>query len=748
MRIKHRGAKTYTGLDFDVAKSALQKYIRRSDWDKVALIIADIERVSMVDDTDIAEQYVAEMNALPSHGKDFVVKNVQTRAKSMRTNMINRLFVIASEDISIANDNATEYVWKWVGGRRSVDIPLIDMIRAGVYLARSQKLRIISDYKTIHMLPPYYWKSPAQKVQCLKANEALKELFPFMRHTRNCSWITALEQGDVHNFFHALGQAMLEVDNPFTVLDQLADKLPRSALNTLYKKMTHVERPLYLYHAALRHMMRDDLTESHIPMDDIDPEYVESVKDRLEMGSIQIDDFCKDRHTGAGAGCTTEQFAVEGAYVADLDRTHYKWNYHVIYVLFKMLLDDIYVGRTPDIMVKLSEISHRFLEQVVPVKPDLSPVEHISTDIPQYQFLVDFYESKGIKMTLAQAERIFNGDKIPVKSRTKAKAVAKPKARAMQAINSKSKTNAQCIGDGHLKARVRARVRVQVQGRIPSVPAESDSEINPGSESAMFDPIARAQIATSAGKTDVYFAVLRHDFADWKAGERVVVKGPYRSGDTGCQYAIALNEWKAALGLPFIQHIACTQLIPDMWTDVNGLGVRYGMKAADRQRLQTFMISDDLLKNVDPLPRKEKSSLKWENTVVVDFDHPKIRANYWNMIKHWPKLSQEEQARLIAYHVIRYSVGIGDLADRNFLLIEGTVYALDEDAPKKGILNHPGKLLKTKRAALIRSWIERPDNWSMLYDILLRLSDVPPPSPLVFKKFSLDQGSIIELFQD
>lgn len=775
MRVKHRGAKTYTGLDFDVAKSALQKYIRRGNWDKVALIIADIERVSMLDDTDIAEDYVEEMNALPKHGSDYKVKNVQSRAKSMRTNMINRLYVIASEDISIANGNASEHVWKWLGGKKTMDIPLVNMVRAGVYLARSPKLRIISEYKTIHMLPPYYWKSPAQRMKCLQANLELKDLFPFMGPTRDVSWSTALEEGDVHNFFHALGQAMLSTDNPSSVSDRLVGKLPRSALISIYRKMTHAEQPLYLYHAALRHMLRDELEEPDIQMDDIDAAYVEGLQARLAEGEIEIDDFCRDRHTGAGAGCTTEQFAMEGAHVEDLDREHYKWNYHVMYVLFKMVLDDIYKGKTPDVLSKLHGISPEFLDRVAPMPPVLPALDKEDAG-PQYQFLVDYYESRGVTVSLAQAEHLFNdGTPTPApvqpKPRARAKARAKPKARpAPKApqpeedivpvrVRAKAVPRVkECTGDGALKVRIRAKaiprrkapsqVKTRVRKtRAPAPEEQGHPEFNVESESAMFTPISRAQIGTGAGKTDVYFAVLNRDFAEWKKGERVVVKGPYRANDRGCQYAAALNEWKEALGLPFIPRIVCAQYAPDQWPDVNGLGVRYGLSGAARQRLYPFMISDDLLAHVDPLPLKQHSSKTWESTTVVDFGHASIKGHHWDMIKHWPGLSREEQARLVAYHVIRHCVGIGDLADRNFLLINGVVFPLDEDAPKKGALSLPGKLLNVRRAALIRKWLDNDVNWEVLSSILRQIERVPPPSPLAFKKISPDRETIINLFQ-
>ena len=173
MKIKYRGATLYSGNDFGEVKSALQKYIRRGNTEQVRRILTDVSKFSILDTPEIVSKYVEHMNGLPAHGKDYVVKNVTSRLKAMRTNIKNRLIVSASEDIGIANRDAPAMVDKYLKEKDG-------LIKVGVYLARCQKSRLLSDYKTWYLVPPYYWKGVAQKEKYLKGHHVMKELFPMM----------------------------------------------------------------------------------------------------------------------------------------------------------------------------------------------------------------------------------------------------------------------------------------------------------------------------------------------------------------------------------------------------------------------------------------------------------------------------------------------------------------------------------------------------------------------------------------
>jgi hypothetical protein len=775
LNIKYRGAKTYSGLDFDIAKSALQKYIRRGDWMMAAKIAADMSLVSLVDDKEHAQQYVAFMNAKPNHGKDYDVLQVQRRSKAMKTNLINRLIVIASEDVSIANRDAPEVIAQLLLNNRST----LNIVKAAVYLARSPKLRILSEYKTIYLLPPYYWKSDSLKTKYINAHAELINLFPFMKATRITTWQQALHDKEVKTFFYYLGQEMLDSDSD-KVLSELKSMLPVSALTRFYSKMKHAEKPLYLYHAALLFMLGKTVPQHSVLTNDIDQSFV----DELDLSPYTVDDFCIDRHTGSGAGCSVTQFAMVGALVTNRDKIHFQWNMLLIYVLFKMIMDDLDSGKSitePHIISMINSLDHKFLETILPEKTYMDSLGFPAG--PQYQFIVDYYDSRGINIDLEQAASMFNSTslsqdpvpvpvpvpvsvpQVPLKIVGKLKTADVPKGELVAKVKRvgiiKSKTS--CVGDiiGHtMPMPIPIPIPTKLVGKPTKLvgvvprpkpkpkpkalpPQEQPVNAYTDLESSLFTPIARAQIGTSHSKSDVYFAVLKVDFKQWKHGDRVVVKGPYKN-NMGCQYAKALSEWKKHLGLPYIRNIECIELIPDLWSNVKGLGIRYALQ--QRNAPHYFMISDDLLASVDPLPTIIKESKSWEPVYVVDFAHSSIKKQYWNMVKDWPSLSNYEKMRLVGYFIVRYLAGIGDLADRNFLLIEGTVYGIDEDAPNKGVLGLPGKLLNVKRALLIRQWLSKDTNWDILEQFLNDLDDVLPPKLLVINKMILSRENITNLF--
>jgi hypothetical protein len=159
----------------------------------------------------------------------------------------------------------------------------------------------------------------------------------------------------------------------------------------------------------------------------------------------------------------------------------------------------------------------------------------------------------------------------------------------------------------------------------------------------------------------------------------------------------------------------------------------------------SFMVSDDLLSSVEELPTKLHESKMWEPTKVVDYDRlPNFK---WHMVEDWPRLSQEARAEFIFYLIIRYIAGIGDLADRNFLVIGDRVYGLDEDAPNKGVLGQPGRMLKKQRSQLIVSWLSIDANWTLLSRLLKQMEEQPIPANLFKNSVNTkDRIEIIRLF--
>ena len=105
------GSKTYSGLDFDVVKSALQKYIRRNVPEKAVLAAIELYRLNEVD------------------------------ASSVVTNLYGRLAIIAAEDVGPGNLPLVLAVLKYV---RTNDHDIDRLVNIVRLLAASPKTRIMS----------------------------------------------------------------------------------------------------------------------------------------------------------------------------------------------------------------------------------------------------------------------------------------------------------------------------------------------------------------------------------------------------------------------------------------------------------------------------------------------------------------------------------------------------------------------------------------------------------------------------
>jgi hypothetical protein len=107
--------------------------------------------------------------------------------------------------------------------------------------------------------------------------------------------------------------------------------------------MTHREKPIYLYHAALLLVRRNEIAwASQIPV--IDTPMIEVNKlytDHLYGGKMGIDDYVLDLHTRAGkrGDHDLENFALEGAFVKNENRNFLNKDYREIYILLKRELD-------------------------------------------------------------------------------------------------------------------------------------------------------------------------------------------------------------------------------------------------------------------------------------------------------------------------------------------------------------------------------------------------------------------------
>jgi hypothetical protein len=107
--------------------------------------------------------------------------------------------------------------------------------------------------------------------------------------------------------------------------------------------MTHREKPIYLYHAILLLVRRNEIDweseppESGIPMAVV----IKLYGDHLHGGKMKIDDYVLDIHTHGGkrGPDSMRKFAMEGAFVQNENEAFLNKDYRDIYILMKEELD-------------------------------------------------------------------------------------------------------------------------------------------------------------------------------------------------------------------------------------------------------------------------------------------------------------------------------------------------------------------------------------------------------------------------
>ena len=216
---------------------------------------------------------------------------------------------------------------------------------------------------------------------------------------------------------------------------------------------------------------------------------------------------------------------------------------------------------------------------------------------------------------------------------------------------------------------------------------EDESKYGEMKETEEYEFIVLTQLVTSGSKMDVYFA-------KDKNGKLCVVKGPYQDRKQ-IDILIRNTECKIKNNLPYIP-FKVRNLIPDRWPGGIPLGARNNIK---RNKDAWFIIFDSIL-DESRIKTKIHSSKLWPDTVVVDWDKVSgIHFEYKSGKRTYREIKDYVEAILY-----RYMRGISDLADRNFLMVDGRVISIDED-----IENHVVKVateLRKNKAKFLYDWIK------------------------------------------
>jgi hypothetical protein len=301
---------TINGFSIRVLKSALQKYIRRNDFIKgsYALLLLDI--------IDLERSNVS--------------------AKRIRTNMINRLIVSMSEEVNIHENLPTTFknlYDKWQKNRTDISSRkyLFQMYKL---LVDSKKSRLISDIRTVYNLPEYYdndFETLEFKHKLLHEKYNIDCLYGKIHDLTEFK--NKLDNHDI-NCFADLSYLLKEDSRIITTIWKYLLTKKNIQINSLYyfyKKMTHKEKYLYLYHAILLLIFEPKNKKTNIPEVDMDE------INNLINSKIEFDNFVYDIHTG-NKDKTVVDFALEGSIVLGEDKRFYNETFRKMYIDFKSFL--------------------------------------------------------------------------------------------------------------------------------------------------------------------------------------------------------------------------------------------------------------------------------------------------------------------------------------------------------------------------------------------------------------------------
>jgi len=156
---RYRAERSFFGYDPSALKSGIQKYGRRAELEKGLWCLVELDLFSLLEcDGPALDEYLRKY---PEETR----KKTQAHARRIRTNMINRLVVMMSEEVSVSAWwmplKIKELYQSWGVNRGGPDSRkyLVDMYR---HLTSQEMIRLISDLHSVYLPPPSYVKPKHQ----------------------------------------------------------------------------------------------------------------------------------------------------------------------------------------------------------------------------------------------------------------------------------------------------------------------------------------------------------------------------------------------------------------------------------------------------------------------------------------------------------------------------------------------------------------------------------------------------------
>ena len=230
----------------------------------------------------------------------------------------------------------------------------------------------------------------------------------------------------------------------------------------------------------------------------------------------------------------------------------------------------------------------------------------------------------------------------------------------------------------------------------------------PELESSKYRLVLRTQLVTGDGKTDSYFAYPTSGCSPEPSG-LVVVKGPFPMDDHNYQALVGvlmINRLKGGLGLMPNQDLRVEIMVPNMTAPEydTSLGLRRHWRGRPGASAY-FLVSSSWVDEKD-LDARFHSSKVWPPTIVADWSRRLAkhvfspdRLREW--LPHGPLLLEQ----YVLHLCLRYVMGVGDHADRNFLVVNDTTLVSVDEEPSVRPPETMRSVIREKRTELIRTWM-------------------------------------------
>lgn len=299
-----------------VLKSALQKYVRRANTDGGLMVISLLDAI-----------------------KD----DMGPSAKRIRTNITNRLVAMMTEEVNIHEVDVPILMQQlhldWMRSRAK-DV----WVKMFMLLLTSRKSRIVSDYKTLYNLPPYM-SSNLERLDSIHSGLLQKfgrpevnvecTLQSFAEHLQN-------KQMNSLQILRTLLRTSIASNKLWSAIKAVETEHQRTsgaieALHYFHQKMTHKEKPIYMYHAILLVLLEgrlDHVSErTVVDINEMTPMLVNS-KETARLFSGPFEDYILDLHTGCRQKNSLD-FATSGALIPDEDQRFMEPELRNMYIEFK-----------------------------------------------------------------------------------------------------------------------------------------------------------------------------------------------------------------------------------------------------------------------------------------------------------------------------------------------------------------------------------------------------------------------------